>query len=84
VVACMQCMEVCKEETGGAEAQTRTVEANRSMLCLCTLYGNYLPMKRQNEKGMLLPGNVPCVQLMHIFELLNRWKRNSLVTAENL
>lgn len=75
-------LEVCKEETGGADARTRTMEANRSMFSFCNLYTNYLATKR--EKGMSLPGNVPCVHLMHIFKLLNRWKPNSLVAGENL
>lgn len=84
MVAHTRCMEVCKGEAGGADAQTIIVEANRSVLSSRNLYANYLATKRQKGKGMLLPGNVPCVHLMHIFELLNRWKPNSLVTGENL
>lgn len=56
----------------------------RGALSSRTLYANYLAVKRRKGKGRLLPGTVPCVCLMHIFELLNRWKPNSLVAGENL
>lgn len=80
----VMCGGLQRESGGGADAQARTVEANRSVLSLRILYTNYLAMRRQKGKGMLLPGNVPCVHLMHVFELLNRWKPNSLVAGENL
>lgn len=74
-------MEGCNEKAEGAGAQTRTV-GERGYLCAS--YVNYLATKRKEGKGMLLPGNMPCVHLMHIFELLKRWKQNSLVAGENL
>lgn len=38
--------------------------------------------RKEGRKGMLLPENMPRVHLMHIFELLKRWKQNSLVVGE--
>lgn len=73
-----------REGAGEADAQGRTTEGSRHVLSLCTLRENCLAMKREKEKGMLLPVNMPYVHLMHAFELLNRWKPSSLLAGENL
>lgn len=78
MAACTQCMEVCNEEAGRADGGKQELIVFAHLICELPGY------EKQKEKGMLLPENVPCVHVMHIFELLNRWKPNSLVTGENV
>lgn len=77
-------MEGCNGKAERARTGYTNQDCGGAQLSLCILYVNYLATKRQEGKGMLLPGNMPCVCLMHIFELLKRRKQNSLVAEENL